>query len=459
MIEAGLARPAEADRPARDFFFDRVMFPIADPRGRIVAFGGRALSDEAKPKYINTGETSVFSKGRLLYNFGSAREAALKGPPLIVAEGYMDVIALVEAGVATAVAPLGTALTEDQLTLLWRVSPEPVLAFDGDEAGRRAAHRASRLALPHLAPGHSLRFAFLPSGEDPDSFVRRHGVEPMRALLAKAEPLAETLWNSETSDRDFSTPERRAGLEAALAELVKSIRDAKVADYYRREFGDRVFKTFKQRRPAGTGKGAPDRPIRRSSGRSPLAAGRNYPAPFAQEVSAAVKRSLLAVNSLSAAKSLTEHRLMGLLIAAPNLIERYSEALAWLTLDDPQLDRLRKELLNLAASAARLDKIFIEGHLVREGLGALAERLRTQSVLQADLKGQPDDEAREALLLRTKAQLADPDVSGVDELLKARRDQALARYLDGGSNTDWEELQRLQAEIRKFKDPEAENPH
>jgi hypothetical protein len=174
-------------------------------------------------------------------------------------------------------------------------------------------------------------------------------------------------------------------------------------------------------------------------------------------VSAAVKRSLHAVNSLSAAKSLTERRLIGLLISAPHLIERYSEALAWLTLDDPQLDRVRRELLNLANSAASLDKTSIEGHFVRQGIGALAERLRTQSVLQSDLKGQPDDEAREALLLRTRAQLADPDSSGVDELLKSRRDQALQRYLDGGSNADWEELQRLHAEIRKAADPDAEN--
>ena len=268
MVEAGLARAGDGDRAPRDFFFDRLMFPIADPRGRIVAFGGRALSDDAKPKYINTGETTIFAKGRLLYNFSPAREAALKGPPLIVAEGYMDVIALAEAGFTTAVAPLGTALTEDQLTLLWRVSPEPILAFDGDEAGRRAAHRASRLALPHLSPGHSLRFVFLPSGEDPDSFVRRHGAEPMRALLAKAQPLADTLWSAETEDRDFSTPERRAGLEATIADLLKAIRDAKVADYYRREFADRVFKAFKQRRPAAPGQG-PFRPMRQSAGAVP----------------------------------------------------------------------------------------------------------------------------------------------------------------------------------------------
>ena len=464
MVEAGLVRPAEDNRPTRDFFYDRVMFPIADPRGRIVAFGGRGLAEDAKPKYINTGETPVFSKGRLLYNFAPAREAAQKGSPLILAGGYMDVIALVEAGFTTAVAPLGTALTEDQLGLMWRVSAEPILAFDGDGAGRRAALRASRLALPHLVAGQSLRFVFLPSGEDPDSYLKRGGPEPMKALLAQAKPLAEMLWTSETEERDFSTPERRAGLEATLDELVKSIRDGKVAEYYRRDFSERIFQAFKQRkRPASEfrrdQRGGDQRQRRGSRGGDRFGRRGDTIATTGivqDPVSAAVKRSLHAMNSLSAAKSLTERRLIGLLLSAPHLIDRYTEALAWLTLDDPQLDRIRKELLNLAASATSLDKSTIEGHLVREGIGALAERLRTQSVLQSDLKGQPDDEAREALLLRTRAQLADPDSSGVDELLKSRRDQALQRYLDGGSNTDWEELQRLHAQIRRLAEPEAD---
>jgi DNA primase len=443
-VEAGLVRPADETRPARDFFFDRVMFPIADPRGRIVAFGGRGLSSDAKPKYINTGETPLFSKGHLLYNFKRAREAAHKGEPLIVAEGYMDVIALAEAGFAGAVAPLGTALTEDQLALLWKVAPEPILCFDGDEAGRRAAKRASLLALPHLEPGQSLRFVFLPNGEDPDSFIKGQGAEPMRALLGKAQGLADTLWAGETEE-DFSTPERRAGLEADLERLVKTIRDPKIADYYRRDFADRVFKTFKQRQPY---KGKPRSdgrrgPFRPKSGRS------NFGQPGAppQDVSAAVKRSLHVVNALSAAKSLNEQRLLALLICSPHLIDRYSEALAWLALDDPQLDRIRRELLNLAASGKKLDKAAVENHLGRQGLGVLAERLKTHSVLQSDLRGQADEEAREALWLRTRAQLADPDASGIGDL-KARRDVALQRYLDGGANIDWDELQRLNGEIR-----------
>ena len=444
-VEAGLVRAADDTRPARDFFFDRVMFPIADPRGRIVAFGGRGLSPDAKPKYINTGETPLFSKGHLLYNFKTAREAALKGEPLIVAEGYMDVIALAEAGFAGAVAPLGTALTEDQLALLWKVAPEPILCFDGDEAGQRAARRASLLALPHLEPGQSLRFVFLPNGEDPDSFLKGQGAEPMRALLGKAQGLADTLWAGETEGQDLSTPERRAGLEAALERLVKTIRDPKIADYYRRDFADRVFKAFKQRQPY-PGKPRAEarrREFRPKTGRSNF----GHAAPLAQDVSAAVKRSLHVVNALSAAKSLNEQRLLALLICSPHLIDRYSEALAWLALDDPQLDRIRRELLNLAASGKKLDKAAVENHLVRQGLGVLAERLKTHSVLQSDLRGQADEEAREALWLRTRAQLADPDASGIGDL-KARRDLALQRYLDGGANIDWDELQRLNGEIR-----------
>ncbi|HMI98036.1 MAG TPA: DNA primase, partial [Micropepsaceae bacterium] len=450
MVEAGLVRPAEDNRAARDFFYDRVMFPIADVRGRIIAFGGRGLMPDAKPKYINTGETTLFSKGRLLYNFQTARDAVFKGATLIIAEGYMDVIALVEAGFPGAVAPLGTALTEDQLQMLWKVSPEPILCFDGDEAGLRAAKRGSLLALPHLLPGQSLRFVFLPKGEDPDSFLRSQGAEPMRGLLAKAQSLSDMLWAGETEDRDFSTPERRAGLEAELDRIVKAIRDPKIADYYRRDFTERVFKAFKQR------KGFAEKPRRREEQRSSFRPNRGERGfqPPQDNVSAAVKRSLHVVNALSAAKNLNERRLLGLLICSPHLIERYSEALAWLGLDDPQLDRIRRELLNLASSGKSLDKSAVQDHLVRQGLGLLAERLQTHSVLQSDLKGQADEDAREVLWLRTRAQLADPDSSGIGEI-KTRRDLALQRYLDGGLNEDWNELQRLNGEIRASQEADG----
>ena len=255
----------------------------------------------------------------MLYNLNRAREAARKGAPLIVAEGYMDVIALVEAGFHGAVAPLGTALTEDQLALLWREAPEPVLCFDGDDAGLRAAKRASHLALPHLTPGQSLRFVFLPKGDDPDSLIRAQGGDAFRKLLAKAQPLADVLWTGETEGRDFSTPERRAGLEVELDRLTQLIRDPKIADYYRREFTDRVFKAFRQREKWQKTRAN----SRRRTGFPPQAG-------QIEAVSPAVRRSVLAVNDVGAARSLNEKRLLAFLLSAPNVLERNVEALAWL---------------------------------------------------------------------------------------------------------------------------------
>src|SRR5476649_1635368 len=255
IIAAGLARPGEDGRPMRDFFYTRVMFPIADGRGRIVAFGARALEADAKPKYINSGETSLFSKGSQLYNFATARAAAIKAGTVIVAEGYMDVIALVRAGFAHSVAPLGTALTEDQLHLLWRTAPEPILAFDGDTSGLKAAHRAAHLALPHLKAGYSLRFAFLPAGEDPDTLIKKSGAMAMKKILDEALPLSQVLWRTETEGKDLSTPERRAGLEHSLKEIVDRITDSKIADYYRRGFDQLVFESFKRRAPAAPARG------------------------------------------------------------------------------------------------------------------------------------------------------------------------------------------------------------
>lgn len=436
MIEAGLVRPGEDGRAPRDFFYDRLMFPIADIRGRVVAFGGRGLTPDAKPKYINTGETPLFSKGRLLYNLHQARDAAHKGAPLIMAEGYMDVIALVEAGFHGAAAPLGTALTEDQLALLWRISPEPICCFDGDEAGLRAAKRASHLALPHLLPGQSLRFVFLPKGQDPDSLIRSQGAEAFRAMLAKAQPLSDVLWAGETEGRDLSTPERRAGLETSLEQLTKAIRDPKIAAHYRQNFEERLSKAFRPARKPPQNQWQ-DRRRRGKSGPQPT---------VMEAVSPAVKRSALAANSPGAARNLVERRLLGMLISAPHLMEQNIEALAWVGFTDPQLDRLRNVLLNLATSHERLDTAAVENHLVSQGLGVVAERLKTDWVVIAGPKGQTDG-GREALFERMRAQLEHADSSGLGQLHE-RRDRALTDYLQRGTGDDWDELQRLNNEIR-----------
>ncbi|MDE2500107.1 MAG: DNA primase [Alphaproteobacteria bacterium] len=438
MIAAGLARPGELrsdsvrnDRGTRDFFFNRITFPITDPRGRVVAFGARALEPDAKPKYINTGDTTLFSKGRQLYNFALARPAGLRAQTIIVAEGYMDVIALVRAGFEASVAPLGTALTEDQLQLLWRVAPEPVMAFDGDDAGLRAAHRAARLALPALKPGHSLRFAFVPPGEDPDSLIRASGPAAMQKILDAAEPLVRVLWRVETEGKDFSTPERRAGLERALSDIVSLIGDGKIADYYRREFDQLVFDSFKRRQPAAQARQpyrGPDRGQRRGE------RGERF-VPQGPAVSAALKNSLLVRSGGQGAQKAKEMELARLLLEDPEIASRHSETLAAIHFSDPLLDRLRQELLNLAASGFRLEKGGLDNHLVRIGMAELVERLKAHGAwAPADQESAEDEDAR---FLRAAAQLREMAE------LTPERNRAVERFKSEPSEESWHEAQRL----------------
>lgn len=429
IVAAGLARAAEDGRPARDFFYNRLMFAIGDPRGRIVAFGARALEGDAKPKYINTGETALFSKGQLLYNFAAARAAAIKAGTIVVAEGYMDVIALVRAGVEAAVAPLGTALTEQQLALLWRTAPEPILAFDGDSAGLKAAHRAAHLALPHLVPGQSLRFAFLPAGEDPDSLLRTQGPAAVKRVLDAAEPLSRVLWRAETDGKDFSTPERRAGLERALAEIVSRIGDRKIADYYRRDFDEQVFDAFKRRTA----------PARDTGGRSQPGGRRSGPfKPVLEAVSPAVRNSILARTGRQGVVRLKEMEVAALLFAAPELAARHEEMLAALSFSEPLLDRLRHELLNLAASGSRLESRRLEDHLVRSGMAELVERLKaTRPGGRMGEASGDHAEDLEACLVRAAAQLQEMAE------LEPERKRAVERFNSEATEENWREAQRL----------------
>ena len=232
LVAAGLcARPEDGGAPY-DRFRGRILFPIRDARGRCIALGGRSLDPNARAKYLNSPETVLFDKGRNLYHLKPAREAAGKGQPLIVAEGYMDVIALVEAGFGAAVAPLGTAVTEHQLALLWRIAPEPIIALDGDTAGLRAAYRVTDLALPLLEAGQSLRFAVMPEGQDPDDVIRAGGPSALQTLLDKAMPMVDLLWQREIQGKVFDSPERRAMLDKGLREKIAMIRDPSIRSHY-----------------------------------------------------------------------------------------------------------------------------------------------------------------------------------------------------------------------------------
>jgi DNA primase len=333
-----------------DYFRDRVLFPIGDRAGRVIAFGGRIIGD-GQPKYLNSPDSPLFSKGRVLYGWAAARAAAARAPEAsaIVTEGYMDVIALHRAGFATAVAPLGTALTEAQLAELWRLSPEPVLCFDGDGAGRQAMARALRRALPLLQPGRSLRFAALPAGEDPDSLIRATGGEGFAEVLAAARPLSDMIWQIEADARPADTPERRADLRRRLDETVAEIGDREVREEYRHYLRERFFAEFRRaasRRPRGAAEsalGAPPRP--------PRAPGR-------------LQREIL----------------FRLLLHCPDLVEEVAEELAALALPEPELDRLRHAILGLAVSNPGLDARTFQQHLLSHGFAAIVEPLLLSSV-------------------------------------------------------------------------------
>ena len=265
MLVAGDDIPVSYDR-----FRHRIIFPITDIRGRVIAFGGRALDPEAPAKYLNSPETPLFHKGAILYNAHGARAASHDKGEIIVVEGYMDVIALAQAGFGHAVAPLGTALTEDQVRLLWRMVPEPILCFDGDAAGRRAAFRAVETVLPHLKPGLSVQFAFLPDGLDPDDLIRQHGAAAFQAILAnKTSPLFDVLIEREEQQGDPAvTPEQRASLEARLQALVARIGDPGVRGQYERELRQTLWKKNDRLMKGLVGaNGAPRRPLRRQASR------------------------------------------------------------------------------------------------------------------------------------------------------------------------------------------------
>jgi DNA primase len=252
MVETGLLIGGEDIPVPYDRFRDRVMFPISDHRGRVIAFGGRALEKDVPAKYLNSPETPLFHKGDNLYNLATARQAAHDGSPLIVVEGYVDVIAMVTSGFPGSVAPLGTALTENQLALLWKMADEPILCFDGDRAGQKAAWRAADLALPLLKPGKSLRFALLPEGQDPDDLARTGGRGAIEEVIAAARGLSDVIWSREIEGGSFATPERRAALEARIGELSSGIRDEVVRRYYRQDLVERLQQTFA---PQGGGYG------------------------------------------------------------------------------------------------------------------------------------------------------------------------------------------------------------
>ena len=348
LIEAGLlVEPEDRSRQPWDRFRDRIMFPIHDTRGRLVAFGGRAMAKDAKAKYLNSPETPIFQKSKLLYNYHRARKALADSGNtargMIVAEGYMDVIALSRAGFTHAVAPMGTALTEDQLDLLWRVGPEPILCFDGDKAGVRAAFRSIERALPMLRPGQSLRFAMLPEGQDPDDLIRASGPPAMQQVLDAARPLVDMLWLREVEREPLNTPEAKAGLKSRLNKALEQIENNDVKGLYKTELLARFDAQFGWQ--AGRNRN------RRNSGETK-----------------ANKSTQIASAQKLASNTRVETTLMGAILEFPELLERVDERLFELNFADAACAGLQRVVLDWWRQTKAIEKTHLHAHIRDQGL-------------------------------------------------------------------------------------------
>ncbi|WP_210485045.1 DNA primase [Microvirga antarctica] len=444
MEEAGLLVTAEDLKVPYDRFRDRVMFPIADVRGRIVAFGGRAMSADAPAKYLNSPDTPLFAKGRLLYNYHLARKPAHDRGTVIAVEGYVDVISLNAVGIANAVAPLGTALTDDQLGLLWRLSEDPILCFDGDKAGRRAAFRAVDTALPHLAPGKSLRFALLPEGQDPDDLAREGGAQAVERVLAGARPLVDILWAREIEVSPLDTPERRAGLERRLRESLALIRDETLKRYYREDIESRISALNPdsranrfQRQPQGQRRDrwgpAPTTPNARLS------------------VSPLLAQSALFLGGI--VESPREAVILCVFLAHPELLQNNAEILAEIELEGKAAQAFRRFLLDGAASGEPVDTSVMQARLARAGLTQAAEKLTAQvrpgDRWMLDIHADSvrlEDALRQAITLHRRARTLH------SELRAAER--ALAEE-DNEANLAW--LREVQNQLSSVEGAEADS--
>ena len=428
MIRSGMLIGGEDIKEPYDRFRHRIMFPINDLKDRPIAFGGRALEKDERAKYLNSPETPLFHKGSILFNAAKARSASHDRKRLIIVEGYMDVVSLAAAGFDESVAPLGTALTEEQMQMVWRLVPEPTLCFDGDSAGKKAAYRAIDTILPHLKPGYSAGFVFLPDGLDPDDLVRQQGGEAMTAALGRAQPFADVLWTREFASGDWSTPERKAGLQLQLTTLVNKIADPAVRSLYTAAMRDRLFTAWgnarRQDRPGSGGHGQgqgqgqgyaprtvaaaaadpyripanqPRSQFRNSGGnfgaRGGGQGGRGGPwrgfEPPRPTASHSLRRSGM-VDSDSGRPSYREALLLKTLINHPWLIEAEAERISAADFSSPALSRLRDAFMSLLSGEISLDRAGIRSQLTDLGLDKVVELVERAITHKSDRFAEPE---------------------------------------------------------------------
>ncbi|MCZ6637811.1 MAG: DNA primase [Alphaproteobacteria bacterium] len=429
-VTAGMLIVPEDNRASYDRFRGRVIFPISDRRGRPVAFGGRILG-EGEPKYLNSPDTPLFQKGHLLYGWSHALKLARETDTWIVTEGYMDVIALIGAGLP-AMAPLGTALTESQILALWRVVAEPVLCFDGDAAGGRAALRAAERALPLLKPGCSFRFVTMPRGEDPDSLVRARGARGMESLMATAKPLSDVIWEIETRGRAVNTPERRAAVEKGLMTKARAIADKQVQEYYVRDIRRRLREAFADFSPvAGSRK-------RRGPGFGPGYAG-----------TAGAERRRLASDPLIGSEEgraeARERMLVAIVVNHPDLLDDVAEAFVSVEIGSHELDSLRQAISEVAANeVGDLDSEGLVKALGALGFGRLVDAMVGRQARMLDWFARPGAERSDAL-------------TGFHHILelhhrfgagKAELDLCESAFAADPTEANWARLQAVKSELQ-----------
>ena len=415
LVEAGLLIRPDGDKDPYDRFRGRLMIPITDQRGRVIAFGGRIMGP-GEPKYLNSPETPLFDKGRTLYNLDRAAPASRSAGRVIVVEGYLDVVALDQAGIGEVVAPLGTALTEAQLERLWRLSDVPILCFDGDNAGQKAAARAALRALTVVQPGKSLAFAILPQGQDPDDLIRSGGAAAFEKIIAAAIPLVDMLWRHEEGAQPLVTPEARAGLRKRLEELASGNPNKLVADEYRRYFRDLFYQHYGWK------------PRERV------------------DIRKAAQQAYRTDRPRTTRKSLQFHfersALLGLSLR-PSLIASLSERLLDIRIDDPNLRRWRTVMVNAAITRPHLDE---------DGFATIFAENALEGTVRGDwqyelgwyfLRDGEDASLAEAELTQLVESLCDQQMLD-DEMMRLD-----ASTIEQGNSTDYEALESRRRLVRK----------
>lgn len=402
IIETGMSVKSDESNRLYDRFRGRIMFPIRDSRGRCIAFGGRSLDPTARAKYLNSPETPLFDKGSNLYNLVSARSAVGRGEPLIVAEGYMDVIALDSGNFNGAIAPLGTAITEKQLQLMWRISPEPIIALDGDKAGLRAAYRLIDLSLPLLRTGKALRFSIMPEGKDPDDLIRNEGASVFKNLIDEAVPMVDLIWKRETEGKSFDSPERRAGLDKSLSDAIALIKDKNLKNHYRDALFQARRQFFGRQNTGKTEFKSNSRLMPQSDTKSSF---------------------LVAADEKTVSAQIRESTVIAVLMNFPELIEIFYDELIMIDLASPDCDLILKELVKLDNGT----KAEIKNELMEKIGGEKVEKLLSLSHL------------RVLPCLRIKGTIEMGQQTLREELAKLNSERGLSAEVDEINNTPPEE--------------------